>query len=170
MVKPSITPRTICQKKLKKLLTYNKDSGIFTWNVDKGKCKKGTKAGSLNKGSGYIFIRIDGISYRAHRLAFIYMKGYAPAQVDHANHIRHDNRWGNLRESNYTDNNKNQPLTKRNKTGVVGVSLRKDGKYVARVYVKSRHVFLGAFATLDEAKEARQLANMEHNFHVNHGK
>lgn len=138
--------------------------------MDKGKCKKGTKAGSINKDSGYIFIRIDGVRYRAHRLAFIYMKGYAPAQVDHANHIRHDNRWVNLRESNYADNNKNQPLTKRNKTGVVGVSLRKDGKYVARICVKGNNIFLGAFSALNAAKEARQRANVEYNFHANHGK
>lgn len=97
------------------------------------------------------------------------MTGECPEQVDHDNHVRDDNKWVNLIPSNYTENGKNHPKTRRNKTGVVGVSQRPDGKYVARIYVNKKHVFLGAFSTSHEAQEARKVANIKYGFSPNHG-
>ena len=165
----STTTRVISQKKLKECLHYDPETGLFTW-ISKvaDKINIGDRAGSMK--DGYRCIRIEGVRYREHRLAFIYMTGSCPEQVDHQNHIKDDNRWENLAPSTYADNNKNHPLTKRNTTGVVGVSQRKDGKYIARIYLNKKHVFLGSFSTLEEAASVRSAANKSNGFHQNHGK
>ena len=162
--------KTICQNTLKQILHYDPITGIFTW-VKKISARVviGKRAGS-KRPNGYRFIRINKIPYREHHLAFLYMLGYLPTlQIDHINHNPSDNSWDNLREATAKENGKNHPKTVRNKTGFVGVSQRPNGKYVARIYVNNKHIFLGAFKTFDEAKVARQEANIQYNFHPNHG-
>lgn len=159
----------ISQKRLKELLNYDPVTGQFTWKLRvSGRTVIGALAGSV-RSDGYRSIRLGGLPYRAHRLAFLYMEGYIPKQVDHINHIHDDNRWCNLEKSDYALNGKNHPRTIRNTTGVVGVSQRPDGRYVARIYVNKKHKFLGIFDSFSDAVAARQQANAAHNFHKNHG-
>ena len=51
----------------------------------------------------------------------------------------------------------NKP-TKSNTTGVRGISKHKAGKYVASIMYKRKKYHLGYFYTLEEAKEARKIA------------
>jgi hypothetical protein len=97
------------------------------------------------------------------------MEGRFVEQVDHSDHDASNNKWNNLVEATYESNGKNHPKTIRNSTGIVGVSQRPDGKYIARVYVERKHKFIGVFPTLEQAAEARRLANIKHGFHPNHG-
>lgn len=159
----------ICQKKLKEILHYDPQTGCFTWlQKIADKVVIGTRAGSV-KPNKYRFIRINKINYREHHLAFLYMLGYLPKIVDHIDHNPSNNAWNNLREVTLKENGRNHPKTKRNSTGFVGVSQRPDGNFIARIYVNSKHIFLGSFKTFEEAKIARQQANIEYNFHPNHG-
>lgn len=160
----------ISQMKLKEVLEYCPNTGQFTWKEKVAdKVNIGSRAGSLAK-SGYRFIRLFGKRYREHQLACLYMLGYFPPQVDHEDHVRSNNVWGNLQPTDYAGNGKNHPKTVRNKTGAVGVSLRPDGKYIARIYVNMKHVFIGVFDDVQSAAAARAAANVQHGFHVNHGK
>ncbi|MFA6060809.1 MAG: hypothetical protein WC756_21610 [Taibaiella sp.] len=74
----------LTQEYLKSILHYDPDTGIFTWKERElysiGKMYKsqslntrfaGKKAGYVNK-LGYVYIRIDGKDYLAHRLTFLY--------------------------------------------------------------------------------------------------
>ena len=160
----------ISQKRLKEILDYDQHTGVFTW-LEKiaDKVVIGSQAGYLRP-NGYRCIRLFKRSYREHQLAFMYMLGYFPSQVDHLDHNPSNNTWMNLRAATYVTNGKNHPKTKRNKTGVVGVSQRGDGKFVARVYVNKKHVFLGVFNTISEAEKVREAANIKYTFHNNHGK
>ena len=160
----------ISQTRLKEVLDYDPVTGIFTWKEKiADKVNVGTRAGSLCS-NGYRFIRLFGRRYREHQLAFLYMLGYFPPQVDHIDHNQSNNSWINLEESSYEKNGKNHPKTRRNVTGVVGVSQRPDGKYVARIYANKKHIFLGVFTTIGEATLAREEANLLYGFHTNHGK
>ena len=160
----------ISQTRLKEILDYDPITGIFTWKERiADKVNVGARAGSLHP-NGYRFIGLFGKTYREHRLAFLYMLGYFPPQVDHADHNRSNNSWINLEESSYEKNGKNHPKTKRNTTGVVGVSQGPDDKYVARIYVNKKHIFLGTFASLSDAAKAREEAKIKHGFHPKHGK
>lgn len=160
----------ICQNTLKNILDYDPITGIFTWKVKiSDKVVVGKRAGSA-KPNGYRFIRINKVSYREHHLVYLFILGYLPkGHIDHINHNPSDNSWSNLREVTPQENGKNHPKTKRNKTGFVGVSQKPNGKFIARIYVNKKHIFLGSFETIDLAIKARQKANNLYNFHPNHG-
>lgn len=86
------------QSKLKALLHYDPETGIFTWRSKRPGVRPSLIAGCKSK-NGYVIIGIDGKEYYAHRLAWIYMNGQIPngSNVDHTNGSRQDNRIANLR-------------------------------------------------------------------------
>ena len=94
---------------LKENLFYDPFTGIFTRRISNcNKVKIGDTAGSMD-GNGYILININGKSYRAHRLAWLYMTEKMPEElIDHKNGVRHDNRFCNLREATHNQNLQNQ--------------------------------------------------------------
>ena len=119
----------ITQERLKEILHYDPDSGVFTWLSRKVTHRRinawntkyaGTIAGTIDK-QGYIKLYINKKNLLSHQLAFIYMIGQAPDQVDHINHHKNDNRWSNLRAATRAINSRNQPMSKRNKTGTTGI-------------------------------------------------
>ena len=146
---------------IKNQLSYDPVSGNFVWLVQKnsrgGKIKPGSIAGT-NK-DGYVQIKIDGKIYRAHRLAWFVSFGNFPDEefeIDHINGIRSDNRLDNLRIVSRTQNNMNMSASKANKSGVRGVSWRKErGKWHSRIKVDGRVILLGDFVDINDAKKAR---------------
>lgn len=161
----------LTQSKLKELLHYNPESGIFTWKVSLNrKIKIGSIAGTKNKYWGYIYIGLKQKKYRAHRLAWFYMTGRWPKGIDHDNHIRDDNRWFNLKEATQSKNTKNQSLRKDNKSGFTGVCwCDKWKKWVAKINVNGKTKYLGNSDNLSEAIKIRKRANIKYGFHRNHG-
>lgn len=146
----------ITQEYLKRHLHYDPDTGIFTRLIANSHYSKvGELAGSLSA-LGYIEIRIDGIRYKAHRLAWLYMRGYMPpADIDHANMVRHDNVFANLREATRSQNQYNRPVSKKNKLGIKGVSFHKSAKkFVAQSNLNGKKICLGLFNTPEEASAA----------------
>ena len=96
----------LTQRRLKEVLNYDAESGVFTWAIDRTKAVKGRIAG--NKDShGYWIIGIDGVRHSAHRLVWMYVYGFYPKEIDHQNHIRTDNRLVNLRATDRVGNGKN---------------------------------------------------------------
>lgn len=160
----------ITQERLRQVMNYSPDTGLFTWSIGKGTAKAGDIAGTPQS-TGYVFIRIDGIKYLAHRLAFLYMTGKWPeACVDHINHVRTDNRWANLRPASRADNSKNASRYASNSSGHHGVSWKKrDKSWIARICVDGRHIHLGSFRNVESAVAARKEAERMHGFHANHG-
>lgn len=110
------------QEELKRLYDYNPETGIFIQKTTRGGKIAGSIAGSLHS-SGYIHIRFEGKPQKAHRLAFLFMEGYIPEEVDHINRVRNDNRWANLKESSRSENNSN--VKRKNKSGYSGVHWNK---------------------------------------------
>lgn len=162
--------KNICQAELKRLFTYSQDSGLLTWNINKRGVRAGDKAGCVDS-AGYIKIMIDGVEYRAARLAFIYMTGKSPDMyIDHINGDKSDNRWCNLRAVTPAENCRNQRLQKNNKSGINGVGWhRVSSKWRATIKVNSRMIHLGLFYDKFDAICARKTAEMKYNFHENHG-
>lgn len=164
----------LTQELLKEYLNYCTDTGIFTWIKKSGKKTViGSVAGSISKRDSHIEIRLKGKLYRAHRLAWLYMTGKFPTlHIDHIDHNEQNNVWANLREVTQEVNNMNMSKKSSNKTGVTGVWINPkfvNKKYVAEVYSKGKKYYLGAFVTLEEAVNARQLKLTELGFHANHG-
>jgi len=145
------------------ILHYNSESGVFTWLVSKGQRKIGQPAGTLHP-AGYIVIRVNYKTYRAHRLAWLTMTGAMPdEQIDHINTDRLDNRFSNLRLSNQMQNTYNQSIRTNNKSGVKGVHWHKSSNaWRAVIGVNGRKIQLGVFHSIDLAAKAIKVARALH--------
>lgn len=154
----------LTQKRLKVLLTYNPETGIFKRNITSGGKVKGGVAGS--KSNGYNRISIDGSTYMAHRLAFLYMEGYWPEyQIDHINRKRNDNRWQNLRHVTRSCNIKNTGLKSNNTSGVTGVSWwSTQNRYGVYINHKEKPVYVGKFKVFNDAVFARWEAEIKYDY------
>ena len=150
----------LTQSYLKEILTYNPETGIFTWNNVHQGVKKNLTAGSL--AYGYIDIMINNKIYKAHRLAWLYVHGEMPKNViDHINRIKDDNRIENLRDVSNLINNQNRIKSSlNNKCGYLGVS-KKGDKYRARIQANEKSHHLGCFETAELAHEAYLIAKRE---------
>lgn len=163
-------PTLITEKRLKELFIYDPSTGLFTWRVSRGKARAGSVSKCKDSSTGYIRIWADGKLYHAHRLAFLYMTGVIPDEVDHINHIQDDNRWANLRPASHKENIRNCSLSKNNKSGCNGVSYdTQRKKWAAYIHVDAKKISLGRFDTKKEAILARHTADVKHSFHENHG-
>lgn len=145
----------LSQESLKSVLHYDKETGVFKWKVNIRRVKSGSVAGTNHYGKR-IMIVINGKSYYAHRLAWLYVYGYWPEnEIDHINGNGLDNRIINLRDVASVTNRRNiQKPRKHNKLGVQGVRYRKDkNKYEARITVNGLSKGLGYFSSIEEAAD-----------------
>src|SRR5208337_5290834 len=111
----------LTQEYLKSILFYDIAGDYWVWRVGgRGGTYAGMKAGSLR--DGYLVIKIDGKSYRAHRLRHLYLYGVWPTnELDHKNRIPWDNSEGNLRDATSSQNKANREKFSNNTSGFKGV-------------------------------------------------
>jgi hypothetical protein len=155
----------LTQRRLKKLLDYNPDTGTFRWKKSRGGNKSGSIAGCKDH-YGYIQICVDSKLYISSRLAYLWMKGYFPEhQVDHEDRVRDNNKWENLRHITHQCNAKNRSINKNNKSGITGVRWYKlSGKWISKITVNGKGKHLGYFKSLKDAAQARWEAEVEYGF------
>ena len=140
---------------LRRLFRYEPETGEF-FHLTRAarRVKIGDVAGSVNS-QGYRQIRIQGRTYKAHRLAWLYVYGAWPhSNPDHINGRRSDNRMANLRLASRSQNLANSSVWRRGKDIPKGVSSRKSGRWIARVQRGGKSHFLGSFSSLAEASAA----------------
>ena len=150
----------ITHERLKEVLDYNPDTGIFRWRVTaSNRAVAGSTAGSPDD-DGYLKIRVDGRLYLAHRLAILYTDGYLPENtVDHKDRIPWHNWRLNLREASHQCQVRNCGMRKDNRSGVKGVYWDKTtGRWAAYVRVGGVMSNLGRFDNLLEAAYTRYAA------------
>lgn len=147
--------------RLRELLHYDPATGGFIWLKTRSKkVPPGSVAGGINKVHGYRQIKVDGVKLPAHRLAWLYVHGYWPNQIDHINGVRDDNRLENLRDVTPQINAQNvhKPRRDNKKTGMMGVGygskIRGTKKWFARVTVEGRRVLIGYFYNPEDAHGA----------------
>jgi hypothetical protein len=138
----------LTQERLKELLHYEPETGVFTWRQHRGCSRVGGVAGDV-KQDGYRHIGIDKRRYQAHRVVWLYVHGYFPEhQIDHINRVPDDNRLVNLREVTTSCNVRNTGNAKDNKSGVKGVCWNTKNK---RWVVTIRRINIGGFSDFTEA-------------------
>jgi len=153
----------LTQKRLKELLDYNPETGVFTWKISRrGRSNVGEQAGYVNQ-IGYHMIGVDYKLYQASRLAWLFMEGYFPEyDCDHINRIRTDNRWINLRHVSRQCNIRNSGRRSTNTSGITGVSWCKQyDKWVVGIGISGKVKHLGYFKDFTEAVKARWEAEIE---------
>jgi len=165
----------LTQERLKELLDYDPETGIFTRRVNqRGGTKAGQEAGSRKRhknGKTYIHLSVDNRHYLAHRLTFLWVEGSFPENLtDHEDGDGTNNRWSNLRKVSQQQNQRNQKRHSNNTSGTSGVAFdNKAKKWQVSIRFNGRRVYLGMFVSKDDAISARKAAELEHNYHPNHG-
>lgn len=143
----------LCQQKLKEVLSYNPDTGIFLWLIDRPRASAGAEAGYIT-GNGYMRVQIARKSYALHRLVFLYTYGAMPSdEVDHINRNRQDNRLVNLRLVTKRQNLRNKSAYRNSALGLVGVCQR-GSRFRAYINREGKRVNLGTFDTSEQASQA----------------
>jgi hypothetical protein len=147
-------------ERLRELFLYDPETGVFTRRASLRKvgCKK---KGTLSGGGGYTYFTVDYFKYYAHRLAWLYVYGEWPTEVDHIDGNRSNNAISNLRDVTRSRNILNQRRVRSDNrsTGLTGVS-KAIGGFTATIYIDKRRRYLGTFKTSFEAALAyRQAKN-----------
>jgi hypothetical protein len=145
--------------RLRKVLNYDPETGVFTRRVRTStRVNVGDVAGWITD-EGYRAIRVDCGTYKAHRLAWLFMTGEWPKnQIDHINRIKNDNRWANLRDVTNAANVQNVHGARSNsKSGFLGVT-KHANKFRAAIGHKGKQEYLGLFDTADQAHAAYVIA------------
>lgn len=156
----------ISQEELHRNLDYNPETGVFTRKIVNGYARcihVGDVAGCLNH--GYIKIKLNGKTYPAHRLAWIYVYGDIPDgfEIDHKEGKEAGNGIENLRCVIHAVNGQNRrSCQENNKSGFLGVGWHKAAeKWYARIKLNGKSKFLGSFDLPELAYEAYLAAKRE---------
>ena len=105
---------------------------------------------------GYVFTSLNYQRFPVHRAIYAWVKGTAPALIDHVNEDKADNRWVNLRASNKSLNAFNQRKTK-------GYSFdKKKNKWRAQITIDRKMKWLGYHETEEAAHQAYLNAKHQH--------
>lgn len=164
----------ITQERLKQLVSYDAESGLFVW-LPRPESKKWTTrhagkiAGTKDK-LGRICLCIFNKKHFAHRLAWLYMTGSFPIdQTDHRDGDPSNNRFANLREATQTQNQHNTKTHggRKRKYGTLkgayfSTDLRKTKSWYSQIQVDGKRICLGTFSTEAEAHAAYVVAAKQH--------
>lgn len=164
---------------LREALNYDKETGVLTWCArpqshfkSEGMWRRfltmyAGRATGRHNAQGYLVVGIGGKLALAHRIAWALIKGIdldeVPAELDHKNTTRDDNREANLRPATRTQNTRNTKLSAANSSGYKGVYFDKAlGFWRSRIMVDGKNRHLGLFDTVEAAAEARAAAQVLH--------
>lgn len=157
-------------ERVRELLHYDPDTGIFTNRIRRGNNPAGSIVGARQRGR-YINIELDDRQYSGHRLAWLYVYGEWPTHnIDHINGDGRDNRFCNLRDVAQALNLQNRRGY--GETGVKNVYLKHKGAggrwtyYEVALNVNGKTVYSKLFKTLAEAEAAAIEARAKYHTHT----
>jgi hypothetical protein len=176
--KPLPTP-----EQLRQLLRYEPETGklfwrqrtpeMFTenwkWTAD-AQCRRwntryaGREAFTAVDARGYKIGAIFCVSLSAHRVAWALHCGAWPEdQVDHANGVRTDNRWANLRAADIFQNNRNVRSAAGSSSKYLGVCWEsRRNRWRSVIKIARKQIHLGTFKLEDDAARAYDAAAQHH--------
>jgi HNH endonuclease len=151
----------LTQARVRELLHYNPETGEFHWLPRPGNAPFNSRSGGKLAGheqKGYWRIRFDSRNHAAHRLAWLYMKGWLPqGDVDHRDGNWLNNRIENLRAcTSKSQNRANQRMPQRQgKSHPVGCCwLASRRKWQVYIGAGGKRIFVGLFDSRDAAERA----------------
>lgn len=145
----------LTQERLKQVLRYDSETGQFSWLMNCGsRARQGGIAGCNDL--RYRKIRIDGVNYMAHVLAWVYIQGSFPDfEIDHIDGDGFNNRMSNLRPATRKQNMENTSLFSCNTSGYRGVTwYKKNQKWGATAFHNGKRHFAGLFDAPEQASIA----------------
>ena len=146
-------------ERARELFSYDPVTGELRNRVGRGLRARAAAVAESFRPDGRLSISVDYRRYLVHRLIWLIVHGeWPPADVDHIDNLRNDNRISNLRLATRSENNQNAKLHRSNSSGFHGVSQdKRRGKWSAQVQANGRRMRRGGFDT-PEAAHAFYLA------------
>jgi hypothetical protein len=158
---PRLAPGTeLTVDRARAILSYDPETGVLRYKLDRpGGPRKGDIAGCASDG-GRLILMIDGILYKAHRLAWLIHYGEWPrGEVTHLDRDLGNNRIANLRVVTRVGVTRAMSRSKRNVSGTKGVTPTPDRKkWRAHIGVGGKSIYLGSYDGLHDAVRARKAA------------
>lgn len=140
-------------------LSYDEETGRIFWrrSVYNNMPVPGSVAGYRGV-EGYWLVKIDGILYRASRIIVKMKLGIDAEEVDHRDRNSSNNRWDNLRPATRS-NNAHNSRRRIGRSGVRGVQVLPDGRFLAKIKVQGKQIYIGYYRTVTEAETAYKQAS-----------
>lgn len=163
--------RSIALEELHRKFDYEESTGVFTNKESYFKSHVGRVAGCLHH-SGYRYVRINGVAYAEHRLAWLYVTGENPnGYIDHIDGNRSNNAFSNLRIATREQNNSNAKRRVDNKSGIKGIDWHNlCNKWQCRVQSGKKRITIGYYDSIEEATNAiKDYRETVHKEFTNHG-
>jgi hypothetical protein len=171
------------QKKLKRLLNYDPETGVLTWKArtpdmfrepggqkqcDLWNAQYAGKVAATSKNGKYARFKTSHVQYQAHRIIWKLMTGEDPIEIDHIDGDGLNNTWINLRSVDRAANCRNRqgPNKKPKSIGLPMGVTKSPTAYTVIVAGK----YIGSFRTSYEARAAAKVAYKLLGFHPNHGR
>jgi hypothetical protein len=141
------------QAQLKEMFVYNPVTGWFTNRYSRGRAKCGERAGA-STGHGYRRIIVDYIKHYEHHLAWLYIYGTYPNEIDHRDGNRSNNAIDNLRVCTRLENARNSQR-QAGESGLKGAYLdKRTTRWYSHIQLGGQVKHLGMFDTALEAHKA----------------
>jgi hypothetical protein len=145
---------------------YDAVTGEFRWKVRTSKCVRVGDVAGASTSNGYTRLRLNGVEYLAHRIAWLYVYGEHPSNlIDHIDGNKKNNAISNLRVVTFSENIQNQKRAMPHNTcGLLGVTFEKQTKkYKASINIGGGNSkTLGRFNTAEEAHQVYLNAKRVH--------
>lgn len=160
--KKSLPPLEDLIAEANRIYQYDEVNGGLVWKAinnprHPGQAKIGQQVGG-DDGHGYKMCMLLGHKFKVHQIVWLILKNKIQTlPLDHINRNRTDNRIENLREVTDQQNIFNQSSNVREYSGVTKPN--KSNKFIARLQINGKKIFLGSFDTKEEAAIAYQIAS-----------
>ncbi|WP_426783089.1 HNH endonuclease [Pseudomonas atacamensis] len=143
-------------ERVNELLRYDPGTGQLFWKLARRNGSEAGSAAGCASNNGYTRVKIDGVQYLAHRLAwFIHYSEWPTGPIDHVDTVRANNSISNLRVCTGSQNQQNQPLRKSNRSGIKGVSWCSAlSRWHVQIRAAGRIHQGGYFIAIDDAESA----------------
>lgn len=154
----------LTQERVKELFDYDAENGWLIRKKDNHGRIVNRPCGIKPNHHGYGPLTIDGNTYHVHRVIWLWHKGEWPENdIDHIDRDRMNNRIENLRPATRQENLHNIGMNRNNSSGYPGVCFHKPtNKFMARIWINNKQIYLGLFTTAEEAFEAYMIAKIKY--------
>lgn len=144
----------ITKERLEELFTYDKETGNLYNKIKRKYDQDLSKPVGTLTPYGYLYCKVDGVSYQVHNLIYVLIYGHNPEEIDHIDGNKSNNKLSNLRPCTRNENRANIKVYKSNKLQIKGVQFDEKGqRAIGQVKVDNFRYWKSFRVTSNRSKE-----------------